>query len=137
MFEEIKARSEIMHQALDGLSARQRVISHNLANADTPGYKAREVRFEDTIKSKIRALSGENVDLAQTDPRHISLNQDDQRHYTIHEMMGQMRNDRNGVDMEQEVTRMAHAQMTYAAVSQQLAGSFAGLKYVISEGGRG
>ena len=47
-----------------------------------------------------------------------------------------MRNDQNGVDIEQEVTRMAQAQLSYTAVSQQLAGAYSQLKYVISEGGR-
>lgn len=137
MFEQIQARSEIMHQALDGLTARQRVTSHNLANADTPGFQAQEVRFEDALKRKIRAMSAtDEMDLAQTDPGHLSLYSGDEKGYSVHELHGMMRNDRNGVDLEREMTRMAQAQMSYNAVSQQLAGSFASLKYVIAEGGR-
>jgi flagellar basal-body rod protein FlgB len=38
---------------LDGLSARQRIIAQNIANADTPGYLAGQVNFEDSLRSAI------------------------------------------------------------------------------------
>jgi flagellar basal-body rod protein FlgB len=38
---------------LDGLSARQRIIAQNLANADTPGYLAGRVDFEDSLRSAL------------------------------------------------------------------------------------
>lgn len=139
MFEQIHERSAILHQALDGLTARQRVTANNLANADTPGFTAKEVQFENLLKQKIQARSNQGVELAQTHPEHLPIYDGDSadgRRYTIQELQGQMRNDRNGVDLEQEVTRMTQAQMSYQAVSQQLAGSFASLKYVIAEGGR-
>ena len=136
MFEQIHAKSQILHQALDGLSARQRVTAHNMANGDTPGYNAQEVRFESALKQKIRGLAQSELDLTQSNQKHLSLNDNDAKAFTIHELWGQMRNDQNGVDIEQEVTRMAQAQLSYTAVSQQLAGAYSQLKYVISEGGR-
>ena len=136
MFEQIYAKSQILHQALDGLSARQRVTAHNMANADTPGYQAQEVRFESTLKQKIRGLAQTDLELTQSNQKHISLHDEEAKSFTVHELLGQMRNDQNGVDIEQEVTRMAQAQLSYTAVSQQLAGAYSQLKYVISEGGR-
>lgn len=48
------------------LAARQQVISENIANADTPGYKAQDVEsFADYLGS------ARNSGLAQTDPRHL------------------------------------------------------------------
>jgi flagellar basal-body rod protein FlgB len=38
---------------LDGLSARQRIIAQNLANADTPGYLAGRVDFESSLQNAI------------------------------------------------------------------------------------
>ena len=35
--------------ALDGLAARGQVRAHNLANAETPGFRAEQVRFEETL----------------------------------------------------------------------------------------
>jgi flagellar basal-body rod protein FlgB len=37
--------------SLDGLAARQRIISQNLANSETPGYIAQNVNFEDSLRS--------------------------------------------------------------------------------------
>ena len=44
----------VIDAALKGLSLRQRAIASNLANVETPGYKALRVRFEDRLKEAIR-----------------------------------------------------------------------------------
>ena len=38
------------HRVLDGLVTRSKVIMHNLANQNTPGYKAYRVRFEELLR---------------------------------------------------------------------------------------
>ncbi len=40
-----------INAALDGLAARQRITAQNIANADTPGYIAGRVNFEDSLRS--------------------------------------------------------------------------------------
>lgn len=47
--------SVTMHQALSGLAARQRAIADNVANIETPGYLARRVMFEDSLRSAVTA----------------------------------------------------------------------------------
>lgn len=42
-------------KTLDFLWRRQEVISENIANDSTPGYKAKRVSFEEGLKSKIEA----------------------------------------------------------------------------------
>jgi flagellar basal-body rod protein FlgB len=42
-----------LHSALDGLAARQRVISDDIANVNTPFYTARSVAFEDNLRSAV------------------------------------------------------------------------------------
>src|SRR4029079_10243927 len=42
-----------LRAAMSGLAARQRAIANNVANVDTPNFKATEVRFEDALKSAI------------------------------------------------------------------------------------
>jgi flagellar basal-body rod protein FlgB len=39
--------------AVNGLSARQTAIANNIANIETPGYKARKVEFEDALRGAI------------------------------------------------------------------------------------
>lgn len=45
--------SAVLNTALDGLSLRQRVIADNVANIDTPGFLARNVDFETSLRSAI------------------------------------------------------------------------------------
>lgn len=42
---------QAIQTSLDGLAARQRIIAQNLANAETPGYTAQNVNFEDSLRS--------------------------------------------------------------------------------------
>ena len=48
---------QAIQSSLDGLAARQRIIAQNLANAETPGYIAKNVNFEDSLRSAM--ASGE------------------------------------------------------------------------------
>ncbi len=43
----------VLHTALAGLSLRQDVIADNVANIDTPNYRARSVDFEDSLRTAV------------------------------------------------------------------------------------
>ena len=45
--------SAVLSYALDGLSLRQNTIADNLANLDTPGFRATAVDFESVLRSAI------------------------------------------------------------------------------------
>ena len=47
------AVSLALHTALNGLSQRQQVIADNIANVDTPGFRATSVEFEDSLRAAI------------------------------------------------------------------------------------
>jgi flagellar basal-body rod protein FlgB len=49
----------LLTAALDGLAARQRAISANIANASTPGYKRMTVSFEDQLEGAKKGLAME------------------------------------------------------------------------------
>ncbi|MDH2414634.1 flagellar basal body rod protein FlgB [Nocardioides sp. CER19] len=46
-----------LHTALNGLSQRQQVIADNIANVDTPGFRAQSIDFEDSLRSAIESGS--------------------------------------------------------------------------------
>jgi flagellar basal-body rod protein FlgB len=46
---------DALRVSLRGLSARQRAISDNIANLETPGYLAKRVRFEENLGAALRA----------------------------------------------------------------------------------
>ncbi|WP_182379542.1 flagellar basal body protein [Nocardioides sp. WS12] len=43
----------VLHSAINGLSTRQEVIADNIANVDTPGFRARAADFESTLSRAI------------------------------------------------------------------------------------
>lgn len=137
MFNQISQSTDILHAALNGLNARQNVISNNIANADTPGYSAQTLDFEGQLQRDIEARKrGRSPhELSTTHGRHYERPGLKEPH-SMQDLLGQMSNDGNGVDMEQEIVNMAQAQLSYTTVSQLVAGRFSSLKYVINEGGR-
>ena len=57
--------------ALGGLTRRTEAISENVANIDTPGYHRQSVSFESALEAEV-LRSTDRVQMATTDPRHIS-----------------------------------------------------------------
>jgi flagellar basal-body rod protein FlgB len=43
----------VLHGALDGISVRQNVVADNIANVDTPGFRARAVDFESSLRAAV------------------------------------------------------------------------------------
>ncbi|MBY0578952.1 MAG: flagellar basal body rod protein FlgB [Burkholderiales bacterium] len=58
-------------KALELRSARQQVLASNIANADTPNYKARDFDFSSVLKNALSRNPAYPV-LERTDPRHLS-----------------------------------------------------------------
>lgn len=56
-----------LQQAINGLDARQRAISSNVANVETPGYVAKEVKFEDSLRSAVEAGSPSSASITSVD----------------------------------------------------------------------
>jgi flagellar basal-body rod protein FlgB len=47
-----------LNSALDGLAARQRAVANNIANVNTPGYRAQRVSFEDALATSVEQGNG-------------------------------------------------------------------------------
>lgn len=58
------AVSDVLNTALDGLTMRSTVIADNIANVDTPGFRATSVDFEDSLRS---AITDGEVDASEID----------------------------------------------------------------------
>ena len=59
----------IHQQAIQVRADRAEIIANNIANADTPGFKAKDLSFEDALAS---ATQGRGFNLSKTDGQHIS-----------------------------------------------------------------
>ena len=59
-----------LERALDVVWKRHEVISHNISNADTPGYKKKKAVFEEELAS---ALAGHGLEGRQTREKHLRI----------------------------------------------------------------
>ncbi len=107
-------------RALDATALRQQVISHNLANANTPGYKRQEVQFENELS---RAISQHDNPCAprinSVRPRVITVGNTSERA------------DGNNVNLETESVNLAINALKFEALAQSVAGTFRALKTAI------
>ncbi|WP_243289881.1 flagellar basal body rod protein FlgB [Bacillus sp. FJAT-47783] len=126
--------STISHieQGIDYASNKQKVTSHNIANVETPGYKAKNVSFKETLKSEMKRFEA-----YRTQEKHIPFSSlDHSNSFNVY-----TRNDAsymsngNSVDIDQEMAEMAQNQIYYDALVDRLSGKFNSLKTVI-KGGR-
>src|SRR5437762_123536 len=110
--------------ALSGLAARQRTIANNVANVDTPNFKASEVRFEDALQTAIsRGQNGRSVDRGSLKAAvtHSSVNN-----------QSSTRADGNNVDVDREMEMLGEANLTYSALTQVMSSRINVLKNVVN-----
>jgi len=120
VFNEISLK--VLEKGLNAASLRQNVISNNLANIDTPGFKKSDVRFEDLLAASLddKTAGGQNsVDSVQP------LVQVDQS--------TTLRSDGNNVDVDQEMTTMAKNELYYDSLVRELSSQLGILRMVITE----
>lgn len=131
------ATFNLLGKGLEVSSKRHKVISNNIANVNTPLFKRQIVTFEDEMA---KVFDGK-VDLVgrREDDRHIPIGEIsymDVNPVTIKDRIHVMRNDKNNVDIDVEMSDLAKNTMTYQIHANRLAAMFAGLNDVISRGGR-
>lgn len=112
--------SRIVENALNAASTRQRVLAHNIANVNTPGFKRSRVDFEAELA---QALAGGG-------------SPDQVKPAVVQETDSIGRPDGNNVDVEAESVKMAENQIWHAALTRQISDHFARLRMVIHEGRR-
>ena len=106
--------------------ARQVAAAGNLANIDTPGFKAREVTFDETLLRKAGTI-------AATDPGHLTT-QAGGTGIAVREAVGPARRDGNTVQLDRELLTMSRAAGDFAAAQTALAAKFRLVRYAINEG---
>ena len=109
----------ILEKSLVYRQIRQDLIASNIANADTPFYKSRDIRFEEALKAEEERLykKSKKLELARTSPMHLEpKNIDDEFKPIIFFRDGHLtRNDGNSVDIDIETTEMAKNNIAYNA----------------------
>ena len=104
--------TDSIEQYMNVVSLRQKLVTSNIANADTPGYKTQDVDFQDSLQA---ALEGGA-------PRTLELN-------TL-----PVKNDGNNVDLDREARLLAENAMRFSAASNLMRSQLSTIKEAIQGG---
>ena len=114
--------------AIDGLNLRQQVSGQNIANVDTPGYKAQTVNFEDALKQAMSSQSTVHMDI--TNAAHMAAPEDQSLFLTTMRPGGSARADGNNVDIDVEMTEMNADALRYQALTESISSKLGILKNI-------
>lgn len=108
----------MLRDKMSWLNQRQGLLSQNVANADTPGYAARDLKpidFEQSLRDASRSNSST---LRVTDPRHIAMSPSGGGAFEQVETGQGVANEKgNTVAIEEEMIKVADTQAQYQAAS--------------------
>ncbi|RIW36402.1 flagellar basal body rod protein FlgB [Bacillus salacetis] len=118
-----------LENGLNYSSAKQKAISQNIANVDTPNYKAKTVSFKEQLNASISTMEAN-----RTNPRHFEFSGSGKGTLNIRNNPFQYNHNGNGVDIDKEMSEMASNQIYFNALSDRMNGKFNSLKTVIRGG---
>ncbi len=121
------------HTALNIRSARQELLSSNVANADTPNFKAKDIDFSSVLSNALSSDS-KQTKLVTTSSKHMQLGSDSiLGSQVLYRVPLQPSADGNTVDMDSERTRFSNNSIKYDASLTFMSGQIRGLLSAIQE----
>ena len=111
-----------IERSLDLRSLNHKVLSGNIANAETPGYLAKEVPFQKLLEKSL----GEslNISLKRTHPRHLPESPDGDP---------EVESTSEAVDIDREMAKLAENNVMFQAGVQTLVKRFEALRFTITD----
>lgn len=126
----------LLERSLDFRARRNAALAGNIANIETPGYKAKDLVFEKALGEALKDQAPSP--LTMTNPRHLDgrtatpLSQVQPRLIQSANAVGSV--DGNSVDLEREMAKLAENQIAYQSLAQMISHKFLQLRTVIREG---
>lgn len=137
MIDKLDAAFRFQQEALNLRAQRQEILAANIANADTPGYQARDVDFSSELKKVMERGRAESsgVSLALTSSRHIPAQAISSPAVDLlYRIPDQPALDGNTVDMDRERTQFADNSLQYQTGLTLLGSQIKGMMTVLQGG---
>lgn len=71
VIDRIDAQLQVKRSALNARTYRQELLASNIANADTPNYKARDIDFKSALEGALSGRTENSLGLSRTSTRHL------------------------------------------------------------------
>lgn len=121
----------LLNYAMNASDLRQKTISNNVANVNTPGYKVERVSFEDKLRKE---TSGTEMDLTRTNSNHLFINgrKEKLEPEIVKRTDTSVKDNGNNVDLDYEMSEKAVNELYYSALQRQVNHELSQLNYVIN-----
>lgn len=137
MLDKLDNSLRFQQQALGLLNQRQEILASNIANADTPGYLARDIDFSAQLKKAVDKSQPAMapLTLTMTTQRHISATAPAMHHgELLYRVPDQPSADGNTVDMDRERVNFVDNNIKYQSSLTMLGSEIKNMMNVISQG---
>lgn len=134
MLEKAFSSINLKSKALDGSWLRNQLITNNLANSNTPGFKRQDVDFQKVLQE---FLGQGGLRMVRTNAKHMPLGQGAEENITFNvdtEYGTSVRRDENNVNVDVEMAELAKNQLYYSAVVDSVNSDIRKLRTAIREG---
>ncbi len=111
--------TDLLFQQLNFRGERQKVISSNIANIDTPDYKTKDLKFQNELEKSNRE---EQLRLARTHSNHLSLmDSSNNNSMELYEVKGlEEQNDGNNVNLDTQMSNMSKNSIMFNALQNSI-----------------
>lgn len=123
-----------LNQNLNLRMENQNIVNSNIANADTPGYKAKQMEFEQAMRSALDL--GNQIKLDKTSEGHLGVSAPESVQGDVFEDPNGVESlDGNTVNRSEEMMKLKENQVLYNSSIEALRKKLGMLEYGITEGG--
>jgi flagellar basal-body rod protein FlgB len=117
----------LVEKTLNIRGARHQVLSGNIANVETPDYAARDLPFQKVLESSMEGPGF--IDLKRTHQKHLPVQGEERTDFSREIEVAPA----PGVDVDQQMAKLAENNLKFQAGVQALIKKFEGLKVSITE----
>lgn len=122
----------MLEKAMDGGVLRHSILTDNLANVNTPGFKRSDVSFRSTLDGVMKST----LKLKTTRSKHFDAREVKSEPTVVRFPETSLRNDGNNVDIDMELAALAENTLYMNSLTQFLSSQLGLLRQSITEGRR-
>ncbi|WP_059104617.1 flagellar basal body rod protein FlgB [Shouchella shacheensis] len=125
----VTSSMNVLEKGLAYAANKQEAISSNIANIDTPNYKAKTIDFQSVLQAVQE--EGEHLQAKRTNESHLPFPGTSFPESSHHSRQRAYAHNGNSVDIDKEMTEMAENQLYYQALTDRMSSSVQSLEMVI------
>jgi flagellar basal-body rod protein FlgB len=130
---DISKHLAVYRKAIDLRAQRHELLASNIANADTPHFKARDFDFAEAMQAASHKRDGQSVlGLKRTSGRHLDVEGGSSAYSVRYRNEYQSAVDGNTVEMDVERAHIADNALQYQVLTQLISSRFQGLRTAMS-----